>query len=307
MYICTLYYMTTKIIKSDLDYRIINYEYNPTLIKKRVNDFENDKYYLFDSKGEFISFDFVQYQLDKNKELEEKKNNNSAYYRAKSTILDYAKNNRFNYFCTITFENSKIDISNEEKVKKVLLKYLANLKSRHDSSLKYIIIAQHGELNGRLHFHGLFYTSLKMERHIDSKNKIYFRLPGLFEKFGACRFDRIYNYEIRVVNYITRYITRSNFENKLYKYNYFCSKGLKRSKLVYHSDDIHINSHSNDLILNAKIIDSINVYLREKNLFYVLPYCSICTLTIEQFEDLINIHNLLKNDNFKQISFNDIP
>lgn len=232
----------------------------------------------------------------------ENDSNLSAYYRAKNTIRDYAKNNNFNYFLTITFDSKKVDISNELYIKKTILKRFNNFKNRYDSNFKYIIVAERGKKTDRLHFHGLIYMeNTKSLKHIGGGN---YRDSWLFDNFGANCFKPIKEYSMKVVNYITKYITKDSYQTHIYKYNYFCSNGLKRSEVVYkYADNHEFVSRQFDF----NFITYLLKWLNENNLIEDYQFCSYANITNEMFTNFLESHNLLNNENYKQISFNDLP
>lgn len=154
----------------------------------------------------------------------------SNIYRAKAKILDYAKNNIFNYFITITIDSKKYDASKFVEIRAIICKYFNNLKNRYDSTFKYILVAELGSKNNRLHFHGLVYLENKnILKHI--KNGLY-RDEKLFNTLGANQWKPIKEYNVQCALYCSKYIEKDNSATNLYNRYYFCSKGLKSSKNI---------------------------------------------------------------------------
>lgn len=97
-----------------------------------------------------------------------------ATNRAKSMVYNYARANQWDYFITLTFDNSKIDRYNYEACSKAVRKWLNNIKNKYAPNLKYIIVPeQHklreGETIRAWHFHGLIANvgNMKFVRAID--------------------------------------------------------------------------------------------------------------------------------------------
>ena len=201
--------MSVKITRSNLDvnFYIINSMSNYLSANEYFFTDEGDKY-LLKKSGECIPVI---------------SDNLSSYYRAKKTIREYACNNDFNYFITITFDNSKVDITNELAIQKRICKYFNNFKNRYDSSFKYIIVAERGKKTKRLHFHGLVYLSNTTKLTYVGRDKksgyLNYREEWLFQNFGRTTFIPITSYKLDVINYISKYITKDSFMSHVYKFN----------------------------------------------------------------------------------------
>ena len=160
----------------------------------------------------------------------------SSAYRSKAKILEYTKNNDFNYFATITIDSKKADISDYDGIRKKICKYFNNIKNRYDSNFKYILVAEKGSRKGRLHFHGLVCISNnKLLKHV--KSGLY-RNDYLFVNLGANQFKKIDSYTLNCALYLTKYLTKDNIAIELYSRYYFCSKGLNCSKNITHLFDL---------------------------------------------------------------------
>lgn len=186
---------------------------------------------MFDYKITFSStLPMVQPYRGGSKQKEEIVRYDSNIYRAKAKILDYAKNNIFNYFLTITIDSKKFDLSNYETLRKKISKYFDNIKQQKDSSFKYILVAELGGKNKRLHFHGLIYLENKdLLKHI---GRGLYRNEYLFKTFGANQFKPITEYNVSCALYCSKYIEKYNSCINMFNRYYFCSKGLKISKNI---------------------------------------------------------------------------
>ena len=251
--------------------------------------------YLSKNRGVFNLEDKELYPIDNESKVD------SAFYRAKSKILDYAKNNEFNYFSTITIDNNKFDITDTLNLKKKILKYFSNFRERVDKFFRYILVPELGKKNKRLHFHGLIYLSDKSNlKHI---GKGIYRNEWLFENFGANNWQPIKQYNVQCANYLCKYITKESYVNaKEYKYNYFCSKGLKISQCLceYNGNDTRN--------LYEKQVKELYQWLAKKNLIKDYQMCSVAYLNNEQYQDFLKhvYFNPHYKKGFKQLDFNDL-
>ena len=135
--------------------------------------------------------------------------------------------NRWNYFCTFTYDSEK---HTEESFRKKLMNTLYHLSSRR--GWRYMGAWERGELNERLHFHALTYIPEGqmpgiLEEHEDYSTKRHRREKSIQnsffnERFGRSDFSAVNNaYEVGdSINYMLKYISK-NDERIVY------SRGLK--------------------------------------------------------------------------------
>lgn len=77
--------------------------------------------------------------------------------RAREKVFDIALMNNFDYFVTLTFDNSKVNSFDEEEVNRVVKKWFNNMVNRYD--LKYICVPEYHK-SGRIHLHCLMSGNL---------------------------------------------------------------------------------------------------------------------------------------------------
>lgn len=171
----------------------------------------------FDENGEWIR---------KEKALQD------ALRRAKRAIIDYALNNDFTHFGTITINSAWHNIDSAESQVVVLDKLLCALdhyRQNVSSDFRYLICPEYGEKKGRLHFHFLVKgidkedLFLNNHRHLDW---LYMK-----ERFGHVQITKIGDTvgdHQRTAFYCSKYITKDNLQ--LRSHRYFCSKDLKKSE-----------------------------------------------------------------------------
>lgn len=128
-----------------------------------------------------------------------------------------AFNNEWNYFVTITYDDSKHD---EESFRKKLKKCLANLHDRY--GYNYMGVFERSKV-GRLHFHALMYVPkgemrgniiLKKDYSTSDKKMRIAHINTFFEeRFGRNDFIRISSKQLlkdNTINYLLKYIAKSN-------------------------------------------------------------------------------------------------
>lgn len=125
--------------------------------------------------------------------------------------------NSWNYFVTITYDESKMDA---DIFRASLRKCFSNLHSRH--GWKYMGVFELGEEGERLHFHALVYVpdgemigSLKsVKRYSTKRHQWDEHLENSFfnGRFGISTFDPISRKDVKsgaVVNYVIKYLLKS--------------------------------------------------------------------------------------------------
>lgn len=166
--------------------------------------------------------------------------------RAKRTIIDYADNNPFNYFITITFDKKKIDRTDGTLLYNRIKDAFRYYKDYYCPELIYLLVPERHK-DGCFHFHGLcripdilyndgsIMPPPDLSKHYDRwKHCYYWRSRYFFNTFGAVRFDSIFTNSIACSRYISKYITKET--EKAFPLTYLCSRGLKKSTVIWHSD-----------------------------------------------------------------------
>ena len=167
--------------------------------------------------------------------------------RSRSTVWELARCNPWEWFFTLTINGVWHDRYDLEETYRVLAKWLNNYNTRTDASIKYLIIPELHR-DGAVHFHGLCFglpeehlTRFTQEDPIPRRLKDMLRSghelynwPAYAKKFGFVTLERIRDLG-RCAAYMTKYITKDlqNSGIALNHHLYYCSKGLKRSELLY--------------------------------------------------------------------------
>ena len=193
-------------------------EINKTSAKKVVKDYDFFKMNKYEKK-EYL------------KKLSMK--NECNLKRCITSIYDYARCNKWEWFLTFTFKDANIRYDYIECRKKISL-WLKNNKVRYAPDLKYLVIPERHK-DGAYHFHGLLSNigdiKINPATNYHTKELIYNNgnLVYNFSKFsyGWTAATQVKDTK-RVSGYICKYITKDLLDNVPDKQRYLCSKGLNK-------------------------------------------------------------------------------
>lgn len=171
--------------------------------------------------------------------------------RAKRTVRDLMLCNKFDYFCTFTFDGEKVDRYNFSECRKKLLTAFANYKKRYSPDFQYIVIPEFHE-DGAIHFHGVvrgirdcdFFVPASIHKRLDSGEvALVPNTPGYVDwyyyssRMGYFSCSKINHYE-RCASYITKYITKDLMMLPKGVHAFMNSTGLSRPELIFDTDDV---------------------------------------------------------------------
>jgi hypothetical protein len=188
---------------------------------------------------------------EKSKELVNKvleKENRNRIVRL-TRLYRKANLQQWNYFCTFTYDNSKLT---EDEFKKKLLNCLKHLSSRRD--WKYIGVFERSPTNSRLHFHGIFKTQQMVGEFVETKDystknhqmQVANQNTFFLEKFGRNDFKRIENNigTSDAIQYMLKYIRKTGekviyskhlptyFKTDILRDDVVCTIGQENRKLL---------------------------------------------------------------------------
>jgi hypothetical protein len=186
-------------------------------------------------KEDFFGFSLVMYNQNKQRmhyDPNDRDYTKDAKFRAKRKVVEYALNNDFNWFVTITFDKNKIDRYDAKLLEKKVLQWLDNTRLNYKSKAKYILVPEYHK-DKAIHYHAL----IKMENnklkylynHRHWKKAVY-KDTLLFKKFGRNEWVNIDSYSEPIGLYLAKYITK--LPDKMNNRYYFASKGLKQSEKI---------------------------------------------------------------------------
>lgn len=154
--------------------------------------------------------------------------------RARSAIFEYAYCNQWDYFITLTIAPDKFDRYDLNAYIKHLGKFINNYHTNHHSKISYLFIPEHHK-DGAWHMHGLI--SGILPKHVVINGNGYLDFPMYSKKFGYCSLSLVKSHE-RVSKYITKYVTKELYCMPHGQRLYYCSKGLKKSELLYRLENV---------------------------------------------------------------------
>lgn len=179
-----------------------------------------------------------------------------AVKRAKDRIFDLVMCNKWEYFFTGTFDDSKVGDNTTENLLKPVQDWLKNQTKR--KGLAYILVAEYSPLNHRIHFHGLLNSALSLEdsgtvlcvgkskpikvttadkqKIPQELRKTVYNIPAWSERFGFTTAIPVTGEPVQLARYITKYITKDC--EKIFGKFYWSSRNIVREpKIIYANTD----------------------------------------------------------------------
>lgn len=177
----------------------------------------------------FGSSDFELSEEEKEKALVEYRE--QYLWKVKNKLRDYARNNDFDMFWTLTFDNNKIANVDDYRFDE-MNKWLRKMRDKY-GKFRYIAIPERHK-SGAIHWHMV--TGGFSPKLIDSGVK--FRRVSVFNcldwDYGFSNVQKVRN-KIKVANYISKYITKDlvNSPVRKGKKKYWTSQGLSLPSVEY--------------------------------------------------------------------------
>lgn len=157
--------------------------------------------------------------------------------RSQQLVRDYVICNRFELFCTFTFDPKKFpECKNPNLARLRMSRWLRNQKSYHSPDLKYIVIPERHK-SGAIHFHALmsnYKGSLRDSKH-RRQGKIIYNITGW--RIGFTTAISIGDTEedyLKVGSYVQKYITK-DMSKDFNNHRYLASRNLLKPKKEYNS------------------------------------------------------------------------
>lgn len=150
--------------------------------------------------------------------------NRASKNRSKNMIIEYARANTWEWFCTFTFNPELVDSYDYKLCYQKLYQWLNNLQKRKASNVKYLGVPEQHK-SGRWHFHVLMADCNGMDI-VPSPIKGVYNINGW--KYGFSTATTVRDTK-RVSTYITKYITKDLIEHTQGQHRYIKSRNLERA------------------------------------------------------------------------------
>ena len=178
-------------------------------------------------------------------EHHDKKLDNSLS-RTRRVILEKALCNPWEWFCTFTISEERMDRKNLAAWRDGFTQWIRDLRKK-GLPVQYLLVPEQHQKKGTWHAHGFFSGLPESElisfREMDRRgyrtpkgrrlpeklrNSSYMNWPAYQEKFGFCSFGRIKE-PVAAGFYITKYITKENdrMVQEVGLHSYYASRGLQ--------------------------------------------------------------------------------
>jgi hypothetical protein len=152
--------------------------------------------------------------------------------RTKRVLHEYARNNDFSWFCTLTVDPKRFDSFDIERIYAITRIFTRQLREK---GIKYIIVPEYHADKKKIHLHALIMGGLDV---IDSghtiKGKKTYNCPSWLWGFSTCVPIGNSEYDtLKVASYIAKYVTKDLLTH-FHKKRYWASKGLKKGIVIFY-------------------------------------------------------------------------
>ena len=170
--------------------------------------------------------------------------------RARRVIRDLILCNYFRYFCTFTFDGSKVDRYDYPSCKKAITDCFHDFRKRHAPDFRYLLVPERHK-DRAWHFHGMVQGipsgEFTVPDFITYRDRRTQQLREIRNTRGYIRWARwpyghfdcslVKNYEA-CATYVSKYVTKDLAVDLLGKKCYLASLGLNRPDLVLDEDNV---------------------------------------------------------------------
>ncbi len=168
--------------------------------------------------------------------------------RTKRTVRDLILCNKFDYFCTFTFDKGRVDRTNFGECRKKLTKLFDNYKQRFSPAFRYVVLPEF-HADGAIHFHGVvrgirpedFTVPEMIPKRVDGVLTMVPNTPGYVDwgyyssRLGWFSCSAIKNQEYCAL-YISKYVTKDLVQLPKGARAVMSSAGLSRPELIHDED-----------------------------------------------------------------------
>ena len=180
------------------------------------------------------SADYIKFDDEADKTNLNKLDNNIC--RAKSTVLELALCNEWEWFVTLTLDPKKYDRNDLDKYAKDLSQWVRNQRKKYKTKFQYLLIPEQHK-DGAWHMHGLmngipYYEIENFKKGIHPEKLVrsgYYNFPAYNKRFGFCSLGRIRD-KARCAFYISKYISKdlSKRLGALNEHLYYATQKMNR-------------------------------------------------------------------------------
>lgn len=210
-----------------------------------VREFNDHTYKLMAFKYPFDTMPELRETRKKGEANDRKLSNNIS--RTRSMIYDLVASNPWQHFVTLTIDGEKYNRENLRAYEKDLQTMIKNYNAYNKTEIKFLFIPELHADKKSYHMHGLMsglpdkcltpftsdmYLPERILKKLDEGKRV-FEWKQYRTRFGFCELEEVQNPDA-VSGYMTKYITEdlASTVQDLNAHSYFCSRGLKRSKIV---------------------------------------------------------------------------
>lgn len=265
------YNLKVFVFQDFIQFRIYSKPITKTDEETNLEEKEKEEYLqaeLEELYGERKNADFKE---DKTKDKTENKEKNArsdkvSLNRTVQNIYQYALNNRWQYFITLTFNPDKVDSMDYDKCMGSVRKWFNNQRSRYAPELKYLLVPEQHE-SGAWHVHGLISECGAMKfadsgrvavgkkaykRTADNSDKpTIYNMSGWINGYStAIEIKNGAEDSAKMASYITKYITKDLCVKIAGKRRFYPSNNLEKAECFeynLHPDTIRDMIYSYDI------------------------------------------------------------
>lgn len=189
--------------------------------------------------------------------------------RTKRTIKDYARNNDFDYFVTLTLDPKKYDSFNIDVVYRVVKSFLQRIRRRSDVEPKYLLVPEYHADKAKIHLHGYIKGKLALKKtDLTYKGKRVYNLYDWDAGFSsAVKIGKSVDDTLRCSSYITKYVTKDMLVS-FNKKRYWCSRNLSKPSLI--KEEVIVSDTMTDILAHQLPTNLPTNYSVYHNDYYVV-------------------------------------
>ncbi len=184
-----------------------------------------------------------------------------SYNRTKNKIYNYARDNKWEWFLTFTFDPKKVDSFDYDIITETMRLFLWYVKRTSKTDTKYLIVPEKHK-SGRYHLHGVFSNmdmslwKMTFSGHLTKGGLPIYNIKGF--PYGFTTATQVQS-STRVSHYIAKYITKDMFDGIKNKKRYWSTKNLScgtHTTMLLSKSELQILLDSIGEVQNMKTVDT---------------------------------------------------